>query len=129
MQEGANATHIRALPQVFKEFNRTIHLRRRATGGGDGSCTGSGGEGPAVAEQVFEVRVTAGPRSTGVPLMADNHRKSNDHDRRLATIVALATKIGLILCQSEYRHLGEHEWARLDRMRIELGALRAEAGL
>jgi hypothetical protein len=56
--------------------------------------------------------------------MAGRHHGCNDHDRQTA-IVALAAKIGLILCQAEFRHLGEHEWARLERMRLELGALRA----
>ena len=58
-----------------------------------------------------------------------NQRQINDHERRKASITRLATRIGMTLCQSEYRHLGESEWARLDRMRLELGALRAEAGL
>jgi hypothetical protein len=61
--------------------------------------------------------------------MAERHQGFNDHDRREATIVRLAAKIGMALCQSEYRHLGEHEWIRLDRMRLELGALRGEARL
>ena len=61
--------------------------------------------------------------------MARTHKKINDHDRRKASITRLATRIGMALCQAEYRHLGEAEWARLDRMRLELGALRAEAGL
>ena len=61
--------------------------------------------------------------------MAHNRRDINDHDRRQASIVALAARIGTALCQSEYRHLGENEWARLDRMRLQLGALRVEAGL
>ena len=53
MQEGANATHIRALPQVFKETQSNDPFRRRATGGGMGTIQ-SGGKGPAVAER--EVR-------------------------------------------------------------------------
>ena len=61
--------------------------------------------------------------------MANNRREINDRDRRKALITKLATRIGMTLCQSEFRHLGENEWARLDRMRLELGALRAEAGL
>jgi hypothetical protein len=61
--------------------------------------------------------------------MAERHQGFNDHDHRKAAIVRLAAKIGMALCQSESRHFGEHEWAQLDRMRLELGALRAEAGL
>ena len=59
----------------------------------------------------------------------ENQRQINDRERRKASITRLATRIGMTLCQSEYRHLGESEWARLDRMRLELGALRVEAGL
>jgi hypothetical protein len=44
-------------------------------------------------------------------------------------IVRLAARIGIALCRAEYRHLSESEWARLDRMRLELSALRVEAGL
>ena len=44
-------------------------------------------------------------------------------------IVRLAARIGIALCRAEYRHLSESEWHRLDRMRLQLGALRAEAGL
>jgi hypothetical protein len=58
-----------------------------------------------------------------------NQRQINDRERRNASITKLATRIGMTLCQAEFRPLGENEWARLDRMRIELGALRAEAGL
>jgi hypothetical protein len=61
--------------------------------------------------------------------MADRHQGFNDRDRRKTAIARLAAKIGMALCQSEFRHLGEHEWARLDRMRIELSALRAETAL
>jgi hypothetical protein len=61
--------------------------------------------------------------------MAVIHSSVNDHDRRKASIVRLAAKIGTALCQSEYRPLGESEWRRLDRMRSELNALRAEDGL
>jgi hypothetical protein len=61
--------------------------------------------------------------------MAVIHGSVNDHDRRKASIVRLATKIGIALCQSEYRPLCEHEWVQLERMRVELGALRVEAGL
>jgi hypothetical protein len=61
--------------------------------------------------------------------MADNHRKINDYDRRKALIVKLAAKIGVTLCEAEFRHLGEHEWARLDRLRVRLNELRVEAGL
>jgi hypothetical protein len=60
--------------------------------------------------------------------MAGNHRESND-DRRKAAIVKLAARIGVSLCQSEYRPLSESEWAYLDRLRLELGALRAGAEL
>jgi len=58
-----------------------------------------------------------------------NPRQINDCERRKAAITKLATRIGMGLCQSEFRHLGESEWARLDRLRLELNALRAEAGL
>ena len=61
--------------------------------------------------------------------MAHARRDINDHDRRKAAIARLAAKIGMALCQSEYRHVGEHEWVRLDRLRLQLSALRAEAGL
>jgi hypothetical protein len=61
--------------------------------------------------------------------MANNRREINDHDRRKTAIAKLATRIGTALCQSTYRHLGESEWARLDRMRLQLSELRAEAGL
>ena len=62
MQEGANGLHIRVLPRVFKD-NRNDHPRKRATGDGGGEDhTGKWRTGPAVAEQVFEVRVTAGPQ-------------------------------------------------------------------
>ena len=61
--------------------------------------------------------------------MAVIHGSVNDHDRRKAAIVRLAARIGITLCQSEYRPLCESEWCRLERMRLELGALRAEAGL
>jgi len=61
--------------------------------------------------------------------MAERRQGCNDLDRRRAAITRLAAKIGMALCQAEYRHLGEHEWIRLDRMRLQLGALRAEAGL
>jgi len=61
--------------------------------------------------------------------MAVIHGSVNDHDRRKAAIVRLAARIGTALCQSEYRPLGENEWRRLDRMRLELNALRVEAGL
>jgi hypothetical protein len=62
--------------------------------------------------------------------MAYPRRNGNhDHDRQKAAIVRLAARIGMALCQSEYRPLSESEWARLDRMRLELGALRAEATL
>jgi len=77
---------------------------------------------------VFEVRVTAGSKTKESSLMG-NQRQINDRERRKASITRLATRIGMTLCQSEYRHLGENEWARLDRMRLELGALRAQAGL
>jgi hypothetical protein len=61
--------------------------------------------------------------------MAYPRRNGNyDHNRHTA-IVKLAARIGMALCQSEYRPLSETEWARLDRMRLELGALRAEASL
>ena len=43
------------------KIQRNDPLRRRATGGGDEGGT-EWREGPAVAEQVFEVRVTAGPQ-------------------------------------------------------------------
>jgi hypothetical protein len=61
--------------------------------------------------------------------MAHNRVAINDYNRRKTAIARLAAKIGMALCQSEFRHLGEHEWRRLDRMRLELSALRAEAGL
>jgi hypothetical protein len=61
--------------------------------------------------------------------MAHARRDINDRDRRAAAIVKLAAKIGMALCQAEYRHFGEHEWVRLDRLRLQLSALRAEAGL
>ena len=61
--------------------------------------------------------------------MAERQREFNDHDRRKASIARLAARIGMRLCEAQYRNLGESEWARLDRMRLELGALRVEAGL
>jgi hypothetical protein len=61
--------------------------------------------------------------------MANRHQGFNDHDRRKTAIVKLATRIGIALCRAEYRYLSESEWARLDRMRLQLGALRVEAGL
>jgi len=61
--------------------------------------------------------------------MAAIHSSVNDHDRRKASIVKLQARIGRSLCEATFRHLGESEWRRLDRMRLELGALRAEAGL
>jgi hypothetical protein len=61
--------------------------------------------------------------------MAECHKGYNDHDRRKAAIVRLTARIGIGLCRADYRQLSESEWARLDRMRLELGALRAEAGL
>jgi hypothetical protein len=61
--------------------------------------------------------------------MADRHQGCNDHDRRKMAIVRLAARIGIALCRAEYRHLSESEWHRLDRMRLQLGALRAEAEL
>jgi len=73
-------------------------------------------------------QIVTGPRSTQEPLMAGNHSESNDHDRRKAAIVRLAARIGIALCRAEYRPLSETEWARLDRMRLELDALR-KAGL
>ena len=85
-------------------------------------------EGP-VAIEWFESHRPRPARSVGGFPLAHNRRDINDHNRRQAAIVALATRIGTALCQSEYRHLGESEWARLDRMRLQLGALRVEAGL
>ena len=61
--------------------------------------------------------------------MANRHEGFNDHDRRKMAIVRLAARIGIALCRAEYRHLSESEWARLDRMRLQLSALRVEAGL
>ena len=61
--------------------------------------------------------------------MAYARRNINDHDRRNMAIVRLAARIGIALCRAEYRHLSESEWHRLDRMRLQLGALRAEAAL
>ena len=121
---GTSARPYRDFP---KKFNGTTspqarHRRRRW------GRYRSGRKGPAVAEQVFEVRVTAGSKTKESSLMG-NQRQINDRERRKASITRLATRIGMTLCQSEYRHLGENEWARLDRMRLELGALRAEAGL
>jgi len=60
--------------------------------------------------------------------MANRHQGCNDHDRRKTAIVRLAARIGIALCRAEYRPLSETEWARLDRMRLELDALR-KAGL
>ena len=45
--------------------------------------------------------------------MANRHEGFNDHDRRKMAIVRLAARIGMTLCQAEYRHLGEHEWTQL----------------
>jgi hypothetical protein len=78
---------------------------------------------------MFEVRVDRRLAVEGALVMAERQQGYNDHDRRKAAIVRLAAKIGMTLCQAGYRHLGEHEWARLDRMRLQLGALRVEAGL
>ena len=61
--------------------------------------------------------------------MAERHQGFNDHDRRKVAIVRLAARIGTALCRSEYRPLCESEWAQLDRMRLQLDALRVEAGL
>ena len=77
----------------------------------------------------FEEEFAAGPQQKERLAMAVIHGSVNDHDRRKAAIVRLTTKIGLALCQSEFRHVGENEWLRLERLRVELGALRAEAGL
>jgi len=60
--------------------------------------------------------------------MANRHEGFNDHDRRKMAIVRLAARIGIALCRAEYRPLSETEWAWLDRMRLELDALR-KAGL
>ena len=60
--------------------------------------------------------------------MANCHEGFNDHDRRKTTIVKLAARIGIALCRDEFRPLSESEWARLDRLRLELGELR-KAGL
>jgi len=60
--------------------------------------------------------------------MAERHQGFNDHDRRKAAIVRLAARIGIALCRDEFRPLSESEWARLDRLRLELGELR-KAGL
>jgi hypothetical protein len=43
--------------------------------------------------------------------------------------VRLAARLGVALCRDEFRPLSESEWVQLERMRLELGALRAEAGL
>jgi len=56
--------------------------------------------------------------------MPNGQRKFNDHDHRQTLIVRLATKIGVALCQSEYRQLGQREWLRLDRMQLQLNELR-----
>jgi hypothetical protein len=62
--------------------------------------------------------------------MANRHEGFNDHDRRrAAAIVKLSAKIGVALCKSDFRPLSESAWVRLQTMRLELDALRAEAGL
>ena len=61
--------------------------------------------------------------------MAHNRVAINDHSCRQAAIVRLAAKIGVALCKSDFRPLSESAWVRLQTMRLELDALRAEAGL
>jgi hypothetical protein len=61
--------------------------------------------------------------------MAERHQGFNDANRRKAAIVRLAARLGIALCRDEFRPLSESEWAHLDRMRLQLSALRAEAGL
>jgi hypothetical protein len=78
---------------------------------------------------MFEVRVTAGPQQEGSLDMAERRQGCNDHDRRKAAIVRLAAKIGMALCKSDFRPLSESAWVRLQTMRLELDALRAEAGV
>ena len=76
----------------------------------------------------FDVTDRGRPHSVGGFPLAHNRRDINDHDRRKAAIVRLAARLGIALCRAEYRPLSETEWARLDRMRLELDALR-KAGL
>jgi hypothetical protein len=78
----------------------------------------------------FDVTDRGRPHSVGGFPLAHNRRDINDHDRRKAAIVRLAAaRLGIALCRAEYRPLSESEWARLDRMRLELNALRTGAGL
>ena len=85
-------------------------------------------EGP-VAIEWFESHRPRPARSVGGFPLAHNRRDINDHDRRKAAIVRLAARLGIALCRDEFRPLSESEWAHLDRMRLQLSALRAEAGL
>jgi pyruvate/oxaloacetate carboxyltransferase len=61
--------------------------------------------------------------------MANNRGEINDRERRKALITKLATRIGMARCQAAFRHLGEHEWARLDRLQLQLNELQQEAAL
>jgi hypothetical protein len=63
--------------------------------------------------------------------MADRHQGCNDHDRRNAAIVRLASKIGIALCRDcdGARPLSENAWVRLEQLRLELDALRNGAAL
>ena len=61
--------------------------------------------------------------------MAERHQGFNDANGRKAAIVRLAARLGIALCRDEFRPLSESEWVQLERMRLQLSALRAEAGL
>lgn len=60
--------------------------------------------------------------------MANRHREFNDRDWRKTLITKLATQIGMARCQAAFRHVGESEWARLDRIQLQLSELLQEAG-
>jgi hypothetical protein len=61
--------------------------------------------------------------------MTDHHQSFKDRARREAAITRLAAKIGTVLCQATFRHVGEAEWGRVERMQLQLRELRVEAGL
>jgi hypothetical protein len=128
VRKGANATHIRALLQVFKVQPNGPSPQAKPPAAEVGTTQEVAGKGRSRFEWFDVTDRDRPPQYAGTPLMAGNHSESNDHDRRKAAIVRLAARIGIALCRAEYRPLSETEWARLDRMRLELDALR-KAGL
>src|SRR5215813_6106490 len=99
-----------------QKFNGTTPSARAPPTAEMGTARTEWREGPATGSKL---EFAAGPQKR-VTSMPNNRGKINDHDRRMASIVRLAAKIGTALCQSEFRHLSESEWRRLDRMRLEL---------